>query len=196
MTLLQTIYLLSGLAISALLGVLIISSWQEKHARATRVSFLLWFVFTAIWFGAGYLVQPPDWVFLTAILSISVFAVLFFAPIGRRDSIHFKQSDKPTANRVDERDVIFSRAEYISGSDKHKTYYASRPELLAVDNKLRALPELLGPGGRLYDPIDSGRINAIFRMIENLTSEVDGEIRETPVQKTAGEWTSILKQLE
>ncbi len=195
MTTIQIIFSLSGMAISVILGVLIISSWQEKHDRATRVSFLLWFAFTAIWFGGGWLIQPPDRFLLAVILFVTIFAILFFAPIGRRDSIRRKQSEEQAAKRVDERDVIFSRAEYASGSDKHHAYYTLRPELLATDNKLRALPELLGPGGRFYNPVDSGRVNALFRLTETLSHEVDGEIRETPVQKTPGEWTPIIKQL-
>jgi hypothetical protein len=52
---------------------------------------------------------------------------------------------------VDERDVMFARAARRPGTPAYEDYYRRHPERQAVDDRLRALPELLLPGGRHYD---------------------------------------------
>ena len=46
--------------------------------------------------------------------------------------------------------------------------YARRPELQAVDDELRALPPLLGPGGAFFDERVTGEAGELFGAIDAL----------------------------
>jgi len=52
--------------------------------------------------------------------------------------------------RVDERDVMFSRAALEPGTPAYDSYYAEHPGLKAGDDTLRAGPRLLEPGTTFY----------------------------------------------
>lgn len=65
-------------------------------------------------------------------------------------------------DRVDERDTMFARMARRAGTPEYEDYYARRPELRAVDDRLRGLPALLQPGGRLYDPEVSAAADRLF----------------------------------
>jgi len=73
--------------------------------------------------------------------------------------------------RVDERDTMFARAERRAGTPQYEAYYAARPELKGVDDRLRAMPELLAPGGRHYDPVVCGEAGELFRAIDRVETD-------------------------
>jgi len=55
------------------------------------------------------------------------------------------------------------------------------------------LPELLGPGGRYYDPERSKQIKAAFRTIQTLTTQVDGKVS---ANKTGGDPSTITAEIK
>lgn len=69
------------------------------------------------------------------------------------------------AERVDERDTIFSRMALVPGSRVSDDYYARHPGRWQADDALRALPELCGQGSRTYHPENSLYAPAIFRLL-------------------------------
>jgi ferredoxin len=73
--------------------------------------------------------------------------------------------------RFDERDTMFARAARRQGTPAHDDYYARRPELRAVDDRLRRMPGLLQPGGRLYHP-------ELSPMADRLFDEVEGTVAD------------------
>lgn len=103
----------------------------------------------------------------------------------------------PPAPRVDERDVMFARAARRPGTPAYQDYYARHPERREADDRLRALPDLLKPGGRHYDAavcrdaarwfgaIDDigpdaavvARVAARLRGIADVTAAVSEELR-------------------
>ena len=54
------------------------------------------------------------------------------------------------SSRVDERDVMFSRAALEAGTPAYEAFYRLRPELKATDDALRALTPLLVPGSAFF----------------------------------------------
>lgn len=117
--------------------------------------------------------------------------LLFFIPGHKRNpSPVYKITEK-----VDERDIMFAREEYESGTEKYQEYYSSRPELREIDDKIRRLPPLLKPGGRFYDPHQSEYINTIFEIIEKLGEEVDGTIGPAKTDLTPASATSMVRDM-
>ncbi len=87
--------------------------------------------------------------------------------------------------RVDERDVIFSRMGLQPGTPQYAEYYSRRPELEEVDARLRSMPELGTPGGRFFDPLATPLATACFDVLREagkLTEEISslGPKQETP----------------
>ena len=87
--------------------------------------------------------------------------------------------------RVDERDTMFARMAREPGTPAYEDYYAEhRPDLKAVDDRLRRLPGLLQPGGRHYDTELSPRAEELFEAIPAIE----------PESRTVQEWVERLGQ--
>ena len=179
MTAFDIVYLLTGAVVVVFLGLFVTASIKEKRNRAAILSLIAMVVSALLWFGSYILLDMSVIALIIPPFALAVLALLFFLPLGQTAPL----VTDPDNSRVDERDVIFAREEYEAGSDKYETYYAMRPENKEVDDNLRKLPELLAPGGRYYDPVESEQVDAIFNVIEDLGTEVDGN-----VSKSAGDW--------
>ena len=77
--------------------------------------------------------------------------------------------------RFDERDIMFARARYKSGTKAFEDYYKRYPGKKRIDNEIRSLPDLSSPGGKYYDSHKSYRVNLFFSETEHLAGRVDGE---------------------
>lgn len=73
--------------------------------------------------------------------------------------------------RVDERDTMFARAARRPDTPAYEEFYARRPELRGVDDRIRRMPGLLEPGGRLFHPELSPAASRVFDAIEELTAD-------------------------
>lgn len=91
--------------------------------------------------------------------------------------------------RVDERDVMFSRAKLEPGTKRFREYYRRRPEKKPLDDAFRREPGLLAPGSSQYREAVFAGADAAFWTIEMLRPFVGddagrGEVdrgAETPV---------------
>lgn len=88
--------------------------------------------------------------------------------------------DEP--ERVDERDTMFARMAREPGTACYADYYGRRPDLKAIDDRLRRLPPLLAPGGRHYDPHVCGEAADFFARIDTIV----------PSAAVIGEWSARL----
>jgi len=168
----ELFYLVSGAAAFFFFLLFAVTSLRESKGRAALVSGLGALFTGALWVSV-YLLSDSSLLALCLMAAIGpLAALLFFLPLNRRTPIRIEG----LSERVDERDVIFSREEYLPGTEKYDTYYRLRPEKKALDDKLRGLPELLAPGGLYYDPLLSGQVASTFRVIESLLPSVDGEV--------------------
>ncbi|MBU1698752.1 MAG: reductive dehalogenase [Candidatus Eisenbacteria bacterium] len=191
MSLISFIFIASGLAASLFLAAFVAGSIFERAARPIFRSAVLFLVFTVLWFGAGPLFNPPDWCRLLAALSLLSLGIAFFAPIGKTEGIRIGE----ITERVDERDVVFSREEYFPGSKAYEEYYTDHPEKKDVDDKIRELPALLEVGGRYYDKQESEQLHNIMKVTENLTTKVDGGVAPERFEVDRTETTKYIKRL-
>ena len=190
----SALFMIVGAGICLFWILFCFTSLRERRPRAVVASSLCAVLFGSLWFGAYYMLQPgPGWL-LAAVAVIVLLVALFCLPLGRN---HYLEHGEITA-RVDERDVMFAREEYEPGSERYEAYYARHPELKAVDDRIRRLPGLLQAGGRYFDPVRSTYTAAIFRLIEKLTTAVDGKVNPHPVAPTADNavaMTDVIKKL-
>lgn len=79
---------------------------------------------------------------------------------------------QPTS-RIDERDTTFARVARQPGTAAYAEYYGRRPERRTPDDRTRALPELLKPGGLHFDPVLCAEADAWFARIDSSTPEAE-----------------------
>lgn len=187
----EIVYWATGIITAVYLAVFAVTSIREHRHRAvgTSVSIIvlisaMWLIWRFIFFAEPVILLIPA---ALAILS----GLIFSLPFRQPSQIEIGA----IGERVDERDIMFAREEYQPGTEKYETYYARRPELKKIDDKIRALPELLAPGGRYYDSIRSPYTDSIFKIIEKLTTEVDGEVAAVAQQFDPVAITSQIKTL-
>ncbi len=190
MSLFLSLFLAAGAVVSIFWGLLSISALVEEKRRAALIGALLFVVFAGIWFGGFFIFHPNVGILAAAVVVIAVFCFLFFAPVGRSGI----QVIAAITERVDERDVIFSRARYRPGTEKYETYYARRPEKKEIDDKIRQLPELFSPGGQHYDPLRSEYVASQFRLEERLATQVDGPVNRNRKRVDSEEMSAVLKK--
>ena len=171
MKLFTIFFVVIGATIGFFLLYFSISSLREKRYRATVLALIILVLFILAW-AVVYIYFPMNFPFLfISIKILFIITLLFFIPIGKTTSISISANN----DKVDERDTMFAREEYQSDTEKYENYYNDHPELKHIDDKIRALPELLGIGSRYYDPDVAEEIKTIFMTIKSLTTKVDGE---------------------
>lgn len=185
------VYYFFGGILSFLLALFSAYSIIEKKGRATIISFVLLLIFGACWIAGDYYLDYSPLVQTVSIIVVVVFGLLFFFPFGRQRKFDYGNATE----KVDERDTMFAREEYLPGSEKYEKYYSIHPELKAIDDRIRKLPPLLSPGSRYYDEFRSGLIQAMFRTIGNLTTEVDGTVASERDEIDPVEMTKVIKEL-
>ncbi len=75
---------------------------------------------------------------------------------------------------VDERDIMFSRATLVPGSERFEAYYRSRPQNREPDDGFRKEPGLLSPGSAQFHREGYAAADAAFWTIEMLRPFVEG----------------------
>ena len=184
-------FLVAGAAVSFLLGLFCISSLIERRHRAAFISALLLVVFAGIWFGGFLVLHPSDSLLMGAVIVIALPVLLFFLPIGKTKTLRIST----ITERVDERDVMFARADYRPGTSQYDDYYRMKPEKKEIDDKIRLLAELLSSGGQYFDPIRSEYVASLFGLEEQLVTLVDGPVGPDEQQIDPKEGSAILKRL-
>ncbi len=187
----EIVYYIFGGVLSFLLALFSAYSLIEKKLRATVLSFVLLLVFGIGWIGGQYYFGYPPILQLILIAIVVIFGLLFFLPFSRQKIFDYGK----TTEKVDERDTMFAREEYLSDTEKYDKYYAKHPELKTVDDRIRKLPPLLSPGSRYYDEFHSGLIQALFQTIGSLTTKVDGPVSSSRDEIDPVEMTEVIKKL-
>lgn len=191
MNLIQIIFFITGIIIVGFFGLFAVTSIRESKPRAAIISMVIFLIFCSLWFGIYFYLSISSTAMLSAVGIILLFTLLLFLPLGRRKALEIGA----VSEKVDERDVIFAREEYKPGTEKYDRYYAMRPEKKEIDDRLRKLPELLAPGGKLYDSVQSEHISHIFTVIEGMLDKVDGPVNPNRHVIDPDEMTDIIKDL-
>jgi reductive dehalogenase len=90
---------------------------------------------------------------------------------------------------------MFAREEYYPGSEKYEAYYRANPDKKATDDRIRALPEILRPGGKYYDEKEAREADSIFAAIEGMLDDVDGEVNPEQAPINAETITNEIKAI-
>ena len=147
------------------------TSAREAEPRAAWILSILAVLVPAplLWVGLADLAhRAPAAAAILSVFGVAGVALMF--PGG----VPEPEDDTPTT-RIDERDIMFSRALLEPGSDRFREYYREHPGKKALDDAFRARPGLLARGGSAYHPLAFAAAEASFTTIERLRPFVDGE---------------------
>ncbi len=187
----QVLAFATGAAIALYFLVFAVSSFRERQPRAPWLSIGAAVIPMTLSIGATHFVPVPDGVLLAATGIVWLALLLYFLPLKTPSPMNLDT----VTERIDERDTMFAREEYRSGSKQYEQYYDEHPHLKEFDDRLRELPELLGPGGRFYDPLRASQIRAVFEVIRALTTHVDGAVSDRRIDVIPERLTAEIKRL-
>jgi len=165
--------LVTGVLLFAGLLTVGISSVVEGNHTAFRRSLLAALLFPLPFALLGLLNFPgqviPGWILLSLFWGLLVVLVLpiRIAPVPR---------DGAPADRFDERDTIFSRANLEPGTVRFKEYYRRCPQNLEADERFRREPGLLSLRSREADRLAFAAVEAGFFTEEHLRFITDGAV--------------------
>ena len=164
-------------------------SFMENESRAAKI-FLFMLLDPIIASAFLYF----DYPYKTEIILIIVFlywgiALLLILPIGNKKEF---RNPIPT-QRIDERDVMFSRFEIKEGTKQFEQYYERRPEHKLLDDEFRKRPGLLSPKASFAQPFAFASAEAGFDTIGALKQEVDGEVADKKTVCNAEDITHYIK---
>lgn len=148
-------------------------SIQEKEFRATIIAFLCALIIPALislpmflsFFGSVYQ-------YLIASLILVFIAALLYDRKNKK--FHFEQPKE----RIDERDVMFSRNELIPGTQEYDTYYKNHPGKKALDDHFREKPGLLNSKATFHNPYAFSAAKAAFFAVRSLRPAINGKVSD------------------
>ncbi len=190
MKLLPPTYLAAGILGALFFLAFAMSSYRERRRRAVIASLISLVIFATAWAWWYVLFVDLPAALALPLVGMAILMALFFLPLGRSRQLKVV----PCEQQVDERDVMFAREEYQPGTATYDAYYARRPEYRAIDDKIRELPELLAPGGRYYVAGRSEKVVDVFRQIQALATQVDGDIAPERPEVTPETMTTEIKR--
>ncbi len=163
--------LLGALIFGLMLWVHLVSV-REKERTAARRSLLAAAILPLPFLLVAWAPVPAASVWGWLLVALSVLPILIFlVPTGTPTGF---RNDQPTG-RIDERNVMFSRATLEPGTSRFDDYYDQFPEHRASDDRFRALPGLMGPQSGKYEPLAFAAADASFRTVGELAGLCEGE---------------------
>jgi len=176
-------------AIAIFFFLFIITSIGEKAYRAVFISSLL-AGFTLI--GTGFLFfLNKNFYFIVYDIFCFICVVLFFFPYAKKKAMQI--IGRPV--RYDERDIMFARARYVKGTPEYDDYYSRHPARKIIDDSIRAMPKLLGVGGKYYDPVRSAIANNYFEINEKLAPLAEGRSANQKLAIEPAQAARLLKDM-
>ena len=180
MPVIDEILIATGAVLFTALVYAAIVSWRENESRAVRRLLGLAVLAPVPFLVVAALPSQAGSYTGTGLLGVTLLtAVVLLVPTRSR---HRAERDSPIT-RVDERDIMFSRARLEPGSERFESYYSEKPDKRGPDDEFRALPGLMRKGASLHDPFMFAAADASFATIAELHSIVDGPVasdKESP----------------
>ncbi len=162
----------------------------EREPRAARRSSLLMVLLPLPFLAAGLLpfeIMNTVAAALVIITGAAVFVLML--PVGG-SGVPVNVTPR---GRIDERDIMFSRAELKPGSEKYEQYYALRPDHLMPDTRFRSKPGLLKKGALEYDDVAFAAAGATFKTVKRFHPFVDGQPAADVVALDPAKFTRFIK---
>lgn len=157
------------------LGWVALVSRQELERVAFRRSLLAGLASFAILMILAW--SPGDvfvWLRWLVIVAGVTFAGFLLVPT-RATWGHDQQTPE---KRIDERTIMFSRAELEPGTDRFQEYYQQHPEHLEPDDHFRKLAGLMSPQSGKYELLSFAAAKASFTTVDHLSQWVEGSVAE------------------
>ncbi|MFP4546950.1 MAG: 4Fe-4S dicluster domain-containing protein [Fidelibacterota bacterium] len=111
---------------------------------------------------------------ITLILLAAVILIIYIPDVT---SFVKKSRSGDISFRIDERDIMFSRARLKSNSQNYHDYYQSNPEKKDIDDTIRRNPGLLSKTAKYYSPYFSEAAEANFSVTQHLHGITKPEIK-------------------
>jgi ferredoxin len=147
-------------------------SWCEREERAARRLLLLGIVLAFPLLGVGPLGGPLGSPLASLLLLLAgLFLAAILLPLPGRQVVEL---GRPVPG-VDERDIMFSRARLVPGTEQFEAYYRRHPESRDKDDRFRREPGLLAPGSAHFHPLGFAAADAAFWTIERLRPFIAGD---------------------
>ncbi|MFC2168957.1 4Fe-4S dicluster domain-containing protein [Acidobacteriota bacterium] len=165
---------------------------REKENRAFRRSFsFLIFLILLYLFSLHTASNLKTYLFgsVFVLTMIGLFWV-FLSLAPRRETLIVGKQHK-----IDERDVIFSRADYIEGTKIFDEYYKKRSVYKKKDDQIRRLPDILTHFHIKKDPVPFSLAKAEFDFLEHQLHLVNGKENSKKHRLSAYENTKMIKSV-
>lgn len=184
------VLLILGVIIFLLMLYFSIQSYREKEKRAGSIFMWLCILLPLPYFMIA-LFQFSDRVIISNIIIAFtlLIPIFFFIPLRRNKNILI---DSPK-NKIDERDIMFSRRLLKNGSERYDEYYKRKPENLEPDENFRQRPGLLNKESAQYDPLMFASSEASFFTVEQLAKGINGKPEGEPQQFNEKEISLYIK---
>ncbi len=164
----------------------------EKEKKAFWRSVLFFIGLASINFVFRLIVFPlKAWLFGAVFILFGLFLLLLFFPSLKRRPVEISGKQ----NKVDERDVIFSRFDLKKGTRDYQEYYRRRPESKKTDEDIRKIPDILAPAHFGKAPALFALAQVEFDFLEHQLTQVEGEVFPEKTQYSAAENTRIVKNI-
>jgi len=156
------IFLAIGVGISVMLLVFMVVSYIEKEKYAVKKALYLIVLCTPMWIFPFVDFQFQNLIEIVFSATIILGTIILLFPYNRFSSIR----DYSFSNKIDERDIMFSRRKLHKGTERYKQYYNTRPDKKAIDDEIRALPGLLNEKSTFYNTLLFAAADASFKTVE------------------------------
>ena len=173
------------------LSAFAVTSLREREYRAAGISLALAVVISGLLLSAlGLPAQVRTLVLLGLLAIFLILLVLFLLPVGG-----IEPGPETPRVQVDERTIMFARANLEPESSDFEDYYQAHPEHFKADQRTRRKPGLLSPGARLTEPFSIAAARGSFYLTEALREAVSSEKAPEKIAASPQELTAYLKSL-
>jgi len=183
----QIITSIIAVAVFLFLIYSVLISLNENEKRAAYRLLILSVIFSLL-LSVPFIFHLSEFYF--AVLSGVFILIILLLIIPVKGKLHKTETPK---TQIDERNIMFSRAELIPHTEKFINYYAEHPENLEQDNKFRKNPGLLKVGTTKYNSVLFALADASFYTVESFKNRVDGELYENETLISPEEITEFIK---
>lgn len=146
-------------------------NWFEQERRALWRSLFIAVVLLIVGGLIEFVLPSLKGIFFSSVFVIGVFVFLWLLLSGKPQKA-LEILNPP--QKIDERDVIFSRFDLRPDSIHWEQYYSARKKLKNIDNSIRQKPDILTPEHWKRSPVLFSLAEAEFDFLEHQLTAVDG----------------------
>ncbi len=172
-----------------ILLVLLIVLYIEKEKFATKRTLYLLLFFPPIFILAFLDFQFQNLLEVIILVLVFVCAVVILFPYNNLSNT----KDYSFSNKIDERNIMFSRRKLVKNTERYKQYYNANPDKKAIDDEIRALPGLLNERSTFYNKYLFAAADASFKTVESFHPVLYDKINPKKTEIDKNELSSFVK---